>query len=168
MALSYFLHIHFWRTALCWTEQLHIALFLQIHHPCCFCQTESLYEMLAIKIADHVWPHQPETSTSGFSTCKIAWDQPPDSWCNSWFAQPKYFLHKLLETWLLFIEQNAPWGRWAYGISRIKVRTTNTGAFYWWQFECTGIPWRHSEAHCRAIHSPPSPHVSMIMHGSML
>ncbi len=33
--------------------------------------------------------------------------------------------------------------------------TINTGAFYWWHFECTEIPWREPEAHCCAIHSWP-------------
>ncbi len=38
--------------------------------------------------------------------------------------------------------------------------TTNTGAFNWWHFECTEIPWRDPEAHCCAIHPRPSPHVA--------
>ncbi len=38
--------------------------------------------------------------------------------------------------------------------------TTNTGALYWWYFECTEIPWRDPEAHCCAIHPWPSPHVA--------
>jgi hypothetical protein len=41
-----------------------------------------------------------------------------------------------------------------------KLQTTNTIAFYQWQFECTKILWRDPEAHCHAIHPPPSPHVS--------
>jgi hypothetical protein len=39
--------------------------------------------------------------------------------------------------------------------------------FYWWQFECTEILWRDPEARCHAIHPPPSPCFSMIMHGPM-
>ncbi len=35
-----------------------------------------------------------------------------------------------------------------------------TGAFYWWHFECTEIPWRDPKAHCGAIHPRPSPHVA--------
>lgn len=34
------------------------------------------------------------------------------------------------------------------------------GAFYWWQFEHTEIPWWDPEAHCHAIHPPPSPRVA--------
>ncbi len=48
----------------------------------------------------------------------------------------------------------------AVGVDRHKLRTTNTGAFYWRQFECTEIPWRDPEAHWRAIHQQPSPHVA--------
>ncbi len=57
-------------------------------------------------------------------------------------------------------EQSAPWWWWGYGMGRHKLRTTNTGAFYWWQFESTEIPWQDPEAHCCAIHPPPSPHVA--------
>ena len=45
-------------------------------------------------------------------------------------------------------------------MGRHKLRTMNIIAFYRWQFECTEIPWRDPEAHCRAIHLPPSPHIS--------
>ncbi len=34
--------------------------------------------------------------------------------------------------------------------------TMNPGAFYWWHFECTEIPWRDPEAHCCAILPWPS------------
>ncbi len=40
------------------------------------------------------------------------------------------------------------------------LRTTNTGVFYCWHFECTEIPWWDPEAHCCAIHPRPSPHVA--------
>jgi hypothetical protein len=33
------------------------------------------------------------------------------------------------------------------GMGRHKHWTTNTNAFYWWQFECTEIPWQVPEAH---------------------
>ncbi len=47
--------------------------------------------------------------------------------------------------------------------------TTNSGAFYWWHFECTEIPWWDPEAHCCAIHPWPSSHVAAWkMHGPML
>ena len=49
---------------------------------------------------------------------------------------------------------------WGYGMVRHKRRTTKTIAFYRWQFECTEIQWWDPEAHCPAIHPPPSPHVS--------
>ncbi len=54
----------------------------------------------------------------------------------------------------------APWWWWGYGMCRHKLRTMNTGAFYWWQFECTDISRRDPEAHCHIIHLPPSPHVA--------
>ena len=50
--------------------------------------------------------------------------------------------------------------RWGYGMGRHNLQTMNTTAFYRWQFECTEIPWWDPESHCRAIHPPPSPHVS--------
>ncbi len=37
-------------------------------------------------------------------------------------------------------------------MGRCMLWTMNTGAFYWWHFECTEIPWRDPEAHCWAIH----------------
>ncbi len=50
--------------------------------------------------------------------------------------------------------------------------TTNTGAFYWWHFECTEIQWRDPEAHCclpsihehhlMLQHDNARPHVAMI------
>ena len=62
--------------------------------------------------------------------------------------------------WCQRCEQSAPWWEWGYGMVRDKLRTKITIAFYRWQFECTEIPWRDPEAHYRAIHLPPSPHVS--------
>ncbi len=48
-------------------------------------------------------------------------------------------------------------GLW-YG--QVYVMDTNTGAFYWWPFECKrGLPWRDTEAHSLAIYPRPSPHV---------
>ncbi len=48
----------------------------------------------------------------------------------------------------------------SYGMGRRMLWTTNSGAFYWWNFECTEIPWRDPETHCCAIHPRPSPHVA--------
>ncbi len=58
----------------------------------------------------------------------------------------------------LWIER--PWWQWGYGMGRHMLWTMNTGACYWWHFECTEIPWRDPEAHCCAIHPQPSPHVA--------
>ncbi len=55
---------------------------------------------------------------------------------------------------------SGPWWRWGYGMGRRMLWTTNTGAFYWWHFECTEIPWWDPEAHCCAIHPRPSPYVA--------
>ncbi len=55
---------------------------------------------------------------------------------------------------------SGPWWRWGYGMGRRMLWTTNTGAFYWWHFECTEIPWQDPEPHCCAIHPQPSPHVA--------
>ncbi len=55
---------------------------------------------------------------------------------------------------------SGPLWRWGYCMGRRMLWTTNTGAFYWWHFECTEIPWRDPEAHCCAIHPWPSPHVA--------
>ncbi len=60
------------------------------------------------------------------------------------------------------------WWQWDYGMGRRMLWTTNTGAFYWWHFECTEIPWRDPEAHCCAIHSTTiNSGCSMIMHGRL-
>ncbi len=55
---------------------------------------------------------------------------------------------------------SGPWWWWGYVMGRRMLWTTNTGAFYWWHFECTEIPWRNLEAHCCAIHPRTSPHVA--------
>ncbi len=39
--------------------------------------------------------------------------------------------------WCQRCGSSGPWWRWDYGM----LWTTNTGAFYWWHFECTEIPW---------------------------
>jgi hypothetical protein len=52
-------------------------------------------------------------------------------------------LMSMMEWW----EQSAPWWQWGYGMGRHKLQTTNTIAFYLWQFECTEIQWRDPEAH---------------------
>ncbi len=62
--------------------------------------------------------------------------------------------------WCQRCGSSGPWWRWGYGMGRPMLWTTNTGAFYWWHFECTEIPWRDPEAHCCAIHPRPSPHVA--------
>ncbi len=59
--------------------------------------------------------------------------------------------------WCQHCGSSGPWWRWAYGMSRCILWTTNTGAFYWWHFECTEIPWRDPEAHRCAIHPRPLP-----------
>ncbi len=62
--------------------------------------------------------------------------------------------------WCQRCGSSGPWWRWGYGMGRRMLWTTNTGAFYWWHFECTEIPWRDPEAHCCAVHPRPSPHVA--------
>ncbi len=62
--------------------------------------------------------------------------------------------------WCQRCGSSGPWWRWGYGMGRLMLWTTNTGAFYWLHFECTEIPWRDPEAHCCAIHPRPSPHVA--------
>ncbi len=63
---------------------------------------------------------------------------------------------------------SCPWWRWGYGMGSRMLWTTNTGAFYWWHFECTEIPRRDPEAHCCTIHPTITSCCSMIMHGPML
>ncbi len=58
------------------------------------------------------------------------------------------------------VDRVAHGGGWGYDMGRRMLWTTNTGAFYWWHFECTEIPWQDPEAHCCAIHPRPSPHVA--------
>ncbi len=62
-------------------------------------------------------------------------------------------------------------GWWGYGMRRRMLWTTNTGAFYWWHFECTEIPWRDPEAHVVSFihdhhlmlqHDNARPHVARI------
>ncbi len=62
--------------------------------------------------------------------------------------------------WCQCCGSSGPWWQWGYGMRRRMLWTMNTGAFYWWHFECTEIPWRDPEAHCYAIHPRPSPHVA--------
>ncbi len=62
--------------------------------------------------------------------------------------------------WCQCCGSSGRWWRWGYGMGRHMLWTTNTGAFYWWHFECTEIPWRDPEAHCFAIYPRPSPHVA--------
>ncbi len=42
--------------------------------------------------------------------------------------------------WCQRCGSSGPWRRWGYGMGRRILWTTNTGAFYWWHFECTEIP----------------------------
>ncbi len=42
--------------------------------------------------------------------------------------------------WCQRCGSSGPWQRWGYGMGRRILWTTNTGAFYWWHFECTEIP----------------------------
>ncbi len=62
--------------------------------------------------------------------------------------------------WCQRCGSSGQWWRWGFGMGRHLLWTTNTGAFYWWHFECTEIPWWDPEAHCCAIHPRPSPHVA--------
>ncbi len=61
-------------------------------------------------------------------------------------------------SWQDNLTSSGPWRRWGYGMGRRMLWTTNTGAFYWWHFECIEIPWRDPGSHCCAIHPRPSPH----------
>jgi hypothetical protein len=47
--------------------------------------------------ADHM-QRQPRTSTSGFFTCRIIWDQSPGQLMKLWVCTTEEFLHKLSET----------------------------------------------------------------------
>ncbi len=58
------------------------------------------------------------------------------------------------------VESSGQWWQWGYGTGKRMLWTTNTGALYWWHFECTEKPWRDPGAHCCAIHPRPSPHVA--------
>ncbi len=62
--------------------------------------------------------------------------------------------------WCQRCGSSGPWWQWGYGMGRHMLWTMNTGAFYWWHFKCTEIPWQDPEAHCCAIHPRPSPHVA--------
>ncbi len=62
--------------------------------------------------------------------------------------------------WCQRCELSGPWWRWDYGMDMRMLWTTNTSAFYWWNFEYTEIPWQDPEAHCCAIHPRPSPYVA--------
>ncbi len=64
--------------------------------------------------------------------------------------------------WVSGLLTSGPWWRLGYGMGMRMLWTTNTGAFYWWHFECTEIPWWDPEAHSCAIHPRPSPHVARI------
>ncbi len=39
--------------------------------------------------------------------------------------------------WCQLCGSSGPWWRWGSDMGRRMLWTTNTGAFYWWHFECT-------------------------------
>ncbi len=85
-----------------------------------------------------------------------------DEWINEWMGiYIAIFFCVLLYTQRVgerFADFNVV-DRVAHG-GRRMLWTPNTGAFYWWHFECTEITWRDPEkSHCCAIHPRPSPHV---------
>ncbi len=62
--------------------------------------------------------------------------------------------------WTLWIEwPMVAVGLW-YGQAYVMDNKHRSGAFYWWHFEFTEIPWQDSETHCCAIYPRPSPHVA--------
>jgi hypothetical protein len=54
-----------------------------------------LVRTTGLTTADHVQPRQPRTSTSGFFTCGMVWDEPPGQLIKLWVCTTKEFLHKL-------------------------------------------------------------------------
>lgn len=57
----------------------------------------------------------------------------------------------------LMLMISGPWWWWGYGMGRRLLWTKTTGAFYWWHFESTEIPWHPRTSCC-----------SRTMHGAML
>ncbi len=85
----------------------------------------------------------------------------PGFHCTGQMADSMYGVMWVSGSWCQCCGSSGPWCRWGYGMGRCVLwKKTNTGASYWWHFECTEIPWRDPEAHCCAIHPQPSPHVA--------
>ncbi len=75
--------------------------------------------------------------------------------------------------WVSGLLMSTLWIKWPMVAVRLwygqaYVWTTNTGAFYWWHFECTEIPWWDPEAHCVPFIHDHHLMCSMIMQGPML
>ncbi len=70
--------------------------------------------------------------------------------------------------WCQRCGSNGPWWRWGYGMGRRMLWTTNTGAFYWWHFECRDTVTRSwGPLLCHSSTTITSC-CSMIMHGPRL
>jgi hypothetical protein len=58
-----------------------------------------------------------------------------ESWFQLYRADGRQCVWRHVGDSLLMSMLCAPWWRWGYGMGRHKLRTTNTIAFYRWQFE---------------------------------
>ncbi len=100
------------------------------------------------------------TDESRFSLCRADWQTASIASCE-WVV-----------CWCQRCGSSGPW--WCVGLwyrAGICYGQWNTGAFYWWHFECTEIPWRDPEAHCCAFihnhhlmlqHDNAQPHMARI------
>ncbi len=110
---------------------------------------------------NHTSPEPPHPASSPPRSSETSH---PDIRCNNRFEKGQFvgsvpscgWAVLLMST--LWIEWPMVAVGWWYG--QAYVMDNDTGAFYWWHFECTVIPWRDSKAHCCAIHPRPSPHVA--------
>ncbi len=67
--------------------------------------------------------------------------------------------------WVSGLLMSTLWIEWpmvAMGLwyGQAYVMDNEHRCIYWWNFECTEIPWQDPEAHCCAIRPRPSPHVA--------
>lgn len=54
--------------------------------------------------------------------------------------------------WRECCEKSRPWWCKGYVTGKQRLQTTNTDAFYWWQFGRAEIFWWDPQAHCPAVH----------------
>ncbi len=95
----------------------------------------------------------------------------PGFLCTGQIADSVYGIVWVSGCWCQSCGLSGPWWWWGYGMGRRMLWAINTGAFYWWHFECTEIrdeilrpivvPFIHDH-HLMLLHDNARPHVARI------